>query len=247
MAERVREYSGLLLDRAARGGASVRVGGQPWVLPIVVYNGSEPWMAAGQISDLMPLPSPAMWRDLALLQPQAYRLLAAGGALTSGARRAEDWPLDNRVSATVRLQRAETPRILARLRDEAERFPGAANRAFREALHAWAKALWADKTGCAPGFPALDEIERTGEEVMPTIAEANWDQWEAGVRAEGVLQGRASLISRQAALRFGVRTAERLSVLLNNLAEREELEQVGDWIIECGSGDELLARVSGLL
>ena len=111
----------------------------------------------------------------------------------------------------------------------------------------WARALWADKTGGAPGFPALDEIERTGEEAMPTIAEENWDRWEAGVRAEGVLQGRASLISRQAALRFGVRTAERLSVLLNNLAEREELEQVGDWIIECGSGDELLARVSALL
>ena len=29
MAERVREYSGLLLDRAARDGVSVRVGGQP--------------------------------------------------------------------------------------------------------------------------------------------------------------------------------------------------------------------------
>ena len=70
---------------------------------------------------------------------------------------------------------------------------------------------------------------------MPTIAEANWDRWEAGVRAEGVLQGRVSLISRQAALRFGVQTAERLSVLLNSLAEREELQQVGDWIIECGS------------
>lgn len=88
-------------------------------------------------------------------KPQAYRLLAAGGALTSGARRAEDWPLENRVSATVRLQRAETPRILAQLRDEAERFPGAANSAFREALHAGARALWADKTGGAPGFPAL--------------------------------------------------------------------------------------------
>ena len=109
MAKRVREYAEMLLERVARGDALGKEGGQPWVLPIVVYNGSEPWTAAGQVTDLAPLPSRRMMRYLALLQPQAYRLLAAGGALTSGAGPAEDWPLDNRVSATVRLQASGTP------------------------------------------------------------------------------------------------------------------------------------------
>ena len=101
---------------------------------------------------------------------------------------------------------------------------------------------------------------------MPTIAEANWDRWEAGLRAEGrkqgVRQGRAQgriegrtegrtegrvgLISRQVALKFGPRTAELLSGLLDGLTAREDLDQVGDWIIECGSGEELLSRVSAL-
>ena len=264
MAERVREYSEMLLGRMARSDAPAA--GRPWLLPVVVYNGAEPWTAAGREADMAPLPSKGIAHDLALLQPQAYRLLSAGGPLTSGAPPAEDWPLENRVSATVRLQRAETGRLGRQLREESRRFPGGANRAFRRALHAWARALWADKTKGAPGFPAFEEFERTGAEAMPTIAEANWDRWEAGLRAEGkeqgirqgvqqgirqgVQQGRvegeARVVKRLAALKFGPGTAERLSSLVDGLKAREALDQVGDWIIECESGDELLSRVSAL-
>ena len=52
---------------------------------------------------MVPPPSRRMAQGLALLQSQAYHLLAAGGALTAGAHSAahsaEDWPLENRVSA----------------------------------------------------------------------------------------------------------------------------------------------------
>ena len=254
MAERVREYSGMLLARVARSNAPASEDVPPWLLPVVVYNGSEPWTAAGRDTDMAPLPSEGIANDLALLQPQAYRLLSAGGPLTSGAPPAEDWPLRNRVSATVRLQRAETGGLGRQLREEAERFPGGANRAFRRALHAWARALWADKTKGAPGFPTFEDFERTGEEAMPTIAEANWDRWEAGLRAEGkeqgIRQGRveegARVVKRLAALKFGPKTAERLSSLVDRLTARKALDQVGDWIIECDSGDELLSRVSAL-
>ena len=174
--------------------------------------------------------------------------------MTSGAPPAEDWPLENRVSATVRLQRAETGGLGRQLREEARRFPGGANRAFRRALHAWARALWADKTSGAPGFPTFEEFERTGAEAMPTIAEANWDRWEAGLRAEGKeqgirqgrVEGEARVVKRLAALKFGPRTAERLSNLVDSLRARKALDQVGDWIIECDSGDELLSRMSAL-
>ena len=85
------------------------------MLPIVVYNGSEPWTAAGRVTDLAVLPSSAATRALAFHQPQSYFLLAAGGGLTAGALPAQDWPLDNRVSATVRLQAAATPQDLERI------------------------------------------------------------------------------------------------------------------------------------
>ena len=93
---------------------------------------------------------------------------------------------------------------------------------------------------------------------MPTIAEVNWDWWEAGLRAEGkeqgirqgIQQGRveggARVVKRLAALKFGPRMAERLSSLVDGLRARKALDQVGDWIIECDSGDELLSRMSTL-
>ena len=90
---------------------------------------------------------------------------------------------------------------------------------------------------------------------MATVAEAAWDRWEAKVRAEGVKQGvergirrgGVRLISRLAALKFGAGTAERLAGLLESLTKQEDLDKVGGWILECGSADELLSRVSGLL
>ena len=106
---------------------------------------------------------------------------------------------------------------------------------------------------------------------MATVAEAAWDKWDAKVRAEGfergiergiergfergfergiargIEQGGVRLIGRQAALQFGAETARRLGGLLEGLTAQEDLDLVGDWILECGGGDEMLSRVSGLL
>ena len=264
MAERVREYAEMMLERTAGSRPAGREGTRPWVLPIVVYNGSEPWTAAGRATDLAALPSAKAMRNLALHQPQSYCMLAAGGGLTAGARPAQDWPLENQVSATVRLQAAATPQdLLPRLLEEFARFPGAGNEAFRRALHAWARALWKHKTGGAAGFPSFEALDRTKGAIMTTVAEAAWDRWEAKVRAEafeqgmgqgmdqgverGVRRGGSRLVIRQAALKFGAAAAERLAGLLENLTEQEDLDKVGDWILECGSGGELLSRASSLL
>ena len=89
---------------------------------------------------------------------------------------------------------------------------------------------------------------------MTTMLLARWERHDASVRAEGVEQGMAqerelglandrARLRRQAALKFGTSTAERLSDGLSTLVSREDLDRVGDWIIECESGEELLARV----
>ena len=62
----------------------------------------------------------------------------------------------------------------------------------------------------------------------------------------GIERGRSEerrRLCRQAALKFTAETAPRLSVLLQRLTDPERLEQVGDWIIECATEEELLARV----
>ena len=255
MERRMREYADLLLGRLVRRRPPQREGGLPWVLPIVVYNGSKPWTALGRSADLAALPWAGMERALALMQPQKYALLSAGGSLTSAGRLAEDWPSGNRVAATVRLQRSGPPKaLLPRLLAEAARFPGPANASFRQALHAWARALWADRTGRGAGFPSFDELEGAGGTKMTTLLEASWDQWEAGVRKQGIERGiergraeqGARLLARQAALKFGAGTAKRLAALLEGLPAGEDLERVGDWIIECAAEDELLSRVAAM-
>ena len=64
---------------------------------------------------------------------------------------------------------------------------------------------------------------------------------------EGLGQGRreggATLVLRQARLKFGARTAERLSGLLDDITDPEAIVRIGDRIIECETGEELLARV----
>ena len=66
-------------------------------------------------------------------------------------------------------------------------------------------------------------------------------------REQGLEQGRAeerALLCRQAARKFDAAAAERLSAALAEVADPDRLAEVGDWIIECGTADELLARVA---
>ena len=56
-------------------------------------------------------------------------------------------------------------------------------------------------------------------------------------------------LRRQAAIKFGERTAERLSALLGATVADDRMARLGDrvsdWIVECERGEDLLSRVSG--
>lgn len=58
---------------------------------------------------------------------------------------------------------------------------------------------------------------------------------------EGMEQER-KLLRRQAARRFGPTTTARLAPLLADVRDNEGLEQVGEWIVDCADGEELIAR-----
>ena len=267
MAPRMRDYCGMLRESQRR-----RRGGRGEVpsalLPLVVYNGSERWTAPGEAAAL---PSP--WTTaarLALAPFQAWdyvllsleRLLAGGGGLAR-------LPLANRSAATLRLQAERTPEgVLGRLRKEWARFPGEADRVVREALYAWAGALLGHMAGAESALPSVDELEGperlerpTGGKEMATVSEARLGKWFDEVRAEhvalGVKQGMAEGIERErarwlarlrrhAAIKFGAGTAERLAALLGAAVAAEQMERVGDWIVECDHGEDLLARVTAM-
>ena len=82
---------------------------------------------------------------------------------------------------------------------------------------------------------------------MATILQARWANLRTAERESGRELGRADeRIRRQAALKFGPGAADRLADHLAGLTTREDLGRVGDWIIECESGDELLLRLQSI-
>lgn len=64
-------------------------------------------------------------------------------------------------------------------------------------------------------------------------------------RREGLalgLENERQLLRVQAGRRFGDGTARRLARLLAAVGDPEELERVGEWIVDCTDGEELIAR-----
>ena len=88
---------------------------------------------------------------------------------------------------------------------------------------------------------SLPGMEEVGPMLQDLVA-----GWVAEGREQGIEQVRGEerrRLCRQAALKFTPETAPRLSLLLERLTDPENLLQVGDWIIECATEEELLARV----
>ena len=167
--------------------------------------------------------------------------------LDAGAGELEDWPLGNRVTCWVRLVRArDLDELLVRLVEALWEFPEVSDEGFREALYAWAQALWELKAPGAGALPPRAELEKSqGEPEMTTLLEANIDKWKAGLVQQGRTEARAdqrAQLRRQADRKFGGRAAERLSALIEGESNPERLAEVGDWIIDCRTETELLAR-----
>ena len=259
MPQRMRSYSTMLRERLIADGTAEREGGLPWLLPIVLYNGSERWTPTGHGDELVAQPSVKAWRTLALYQPEDYVLVSLERLLAAGGRDLQQLPLLNRAAATMRLQLGRTPKgFEQRLRVEWARFPGASNDATRRVLYAWAKALAADmagEDGTVPTLPSFEELAGQKEEEMTTIAQADFREWRRihgerhearGVR-KGIAQERrrnVAMLRRLAAIKFGAQTADRLAATLGTDPTAECMGTVGVAIMECGSGAELLARCS---
>ena len=72
--------------------------------------------------------------------------------------------------------------------------------------------------------------------VCRRVVEARFDGGE--ITSDG-----GSLLLRQAERKFGADAAGRLAALLAGIEDPERLAVVGEWIIDCASGDELTARL----
>ena len=89
-------------------------------------------------------------------------------------------------------------------------------------------------------------------ETLDEWAEDKFRQGRMEGRAEGVAHGRAEGLERERALllhqaqrRFGADVSEALSELINGVKDPDRLTEVGDLVVDCATGRELLKRTGG--
>ena len=95
---------------------------------------------------------------------------------------------------------------------------------------------------------ALGPLEQLKETY--TMLEETVQGWLERGRIQGIEQGieqgrheERALLCRLAARKFGGDASDRLAAALAGVTEPERLAQVGDWIIECATAADLIARV----
>ena len=89
--------------------------------------------------------------------------------------------------------------------------------------------------------------ERIDEYVEEKATERHKQGLERG-REEALereLRHERAMLSRQAARKFGGETASRLEALLERIDDPERFVRIGEDVIDCATGAELLARVEG--
>ena len=136
----------------------------------------------------------------------------------------------------------------------------------RVAFAEWLRRSWAEEHSVLADLDdksrrELDRMVAEGEvEAMGSLAVERWREQKAQIHARGRTQGRMEgrtegiehyrhSLARQASRRFGASAGERLSALLAGISEPEQLAAVGDAIIDCETGAELLTaarRIAGV-
>ena len=159
-------------------------------------------------------------------------------------RRAPSRPRGRMAGLTIHVLEAGAYRVSG----ESRAFPGWTARDIHAALN--------ETTPSARTYATVERVgtrlgarEGTGPEDDPLLHSQRRQSRAEGIRqgrAEGIRQGlehERELLRRLAAMRFGADTAERLSELLDGIADPDRLAEAGEWIVRCESGSELLNRV----
>ena len=234
MALRILTYTGLLYQELARNGQLDADGRLPAVLPLVLYNGDEPWESPLQMGELIAPVGPS----LAPYQPEQRYFV-----LDERRLQADDLPSRNRMSAVIALEQSRSPRDVARVAEMlAAWLP---DFQVRRAFADWMRQIVERLVPSGVELPPIRKLEDVSMTLVERAAEWSKEWLKEGLE-QGIEQGlerERVLLCRMTASRFGVATAERLAELLAPITDTERLADVGDWLVQCDTGTDFLARV----
>ena len=244
MAARILAYTARMYLKLVRGGEAPPDGRLPPVLPVVIYNGERRWSAAAEMAETIA----AVGAALAPFQPRQRHLVIDEHAL-----RVEDLPEGNVVSAQIALEQGSVPEMASVLRRLSALLAGEEHASLRRAFAELTLGM-VERSAAARTHPELASalraaVETGGLNAMGSVLARRIDEYiEAGVergRVEGLklgLERERAMLSRLAERKFGAETGARLAALLADVADPERLAEIGDRVIDCADGAELLAR-----
>ena len=244
MAVRMLTYTALLYQKLIAEGVLRERSVLPPVLPVVIYNGWRPWTVPVDVAELI---ASGRGASLARYQPSQRYFLLDEGRVGSA-----DLPSGNLVSALIALEtnrdQVRAAALLGALIDLLRKQDdGELTAAFTE----WVAQVLLPRRlrGSVSGpLPRLEEVRAMLAETVQEWT-AEWvEQGREQGREQGLQQGfqdQRVLLCRQAARKFDAATGERLAAVLEGVADSDRLAQVGDWIIECGTANDLFARFEG--
>ena len=222
------------------------------VLPIVLYTGRSPWSAAPRVIDLVTPGATGAWGEDGDLASRVNPLFSGEGYLVVDTLRvgADDLRHDNAAALLAGLENPSPERIAEQLAALHRRLGARELAPLRDVMLRWARRVARRRLKLDLEIDDMAQTERLDEsddlEAYYAARLRAWqDEYRAEGRAEGIKQGLAAereLLGRLAERKFGDGTAERLSDLLAGIGDTRRLAEVGDWIIDCATGDDLIAR-----
>ena len=269
MAERMQEYAAMLRRDLVREGKVRGPGrGPPPLLPLVVYNGRRPWTAPldlGGGTEGLPKGLAAMQPkfEYVLLEVRRFDADAMALGLQDGA------PGVNFASAQFALENASAEDLPAAMAAVARQLKAEDELDLAESFGMWVEGVLGPRLGVRlssmtelmeePPMLAetLDEwaeekFRQGRKEGMEQGLEQGMERGTERGRAEGMAHGRAeglererALLLRQAQRRFGADVAVALSKLIKGVEDPDRLMELGDWVVDCATGRDLLNRAGG--
>ena len=154
----------------------------------------------------------------------------------------------NLMAALIRLEHSRSMKDVEAVSDILDEWlSGPAHQGLKRAFDEWIRQAIAPAKVRGVEWPPVEKQgEEEGAMLLRETAKEWPRQWLEEGRAKGLAEGRAEVMRRQAARKFDAVTAERLAGRLLEIADPERMAEVGEWLIECEHGDELLDRVESL-
>ena len=211
----------------------------PPVLAVTIYNGRAPWTAPDDVFELVePVKGWLARRQVRLChQTLDLRTLAR-----------QPLPESNVVSWMASMDLDSSADNVSRVvREVLARFPGPEHTRLREAFREWmlgGAESWMLAKATLDQVKSLKEAGMVYAGIEELKERAHLEGLGLG-RAEGRAEGYATLVCRQARLKFGEETAEQLGRILEGMTDPERIARIGDRVIECETGAELLATIRG--